>query len=128
MIDASCAGFADLAGVRGEFGGVSLGDGDWFWRLDGCGTCVVGYAMVDEIRGVLAHGVGDVAVDVDGGGGADVADDGGEGLDVHAVLQRCGSECMAEVVEPNILAPGPLQGLFHCNRSITSRLPKAPQV
>ena len=113
LVDAAGAGFADFAGVGGEFGGVGLGDGGWFGRLGGYGTLVVGDAAVDEIGGVLAHGVGDVAVDVDGGGGADVTDDGGQGLDVHAVLQGGGSERVAEVVEPNILAPGPLQGLFH---------------
>ena len=111
LVDAAGAGFADLAGVGGEFGGVGLGDGGWVWQ--GGGSVVVGDAAVDEIGGVLAHGVGDVAVDVDGGGGADVADDGGQSLDVHAVLQRRGREGMAEVVEPNILAPGPVKGLFH---------------
>ena len=113
LVDASGAGFADFAGVGGEFGGVGLGDGGRFGRLGGYGTFAVGDAVVDEIGGILAHGVGDVAVDVDGGGGADVADDGGQGLYVHAVLQGGGREGMAEVVEPNIFAPGPLQGLFH---------------
>ncbi len=70
-------------------------------------------ALIDKIGGVLAHGVGDMAVDVDGGGGADVTDDGGQGLDVHAVLQRRCGESMTEIVEPNILAPGPVKGLFH---------------
>ena len=113
LVDAAGAGFADLAGVGGEFGGVGLGDGGWFGRFCNCGTFVMGDAVVDEIGGVLAHGVGDVAVDVDGGGGADVADDGGQGLDVHAVLQGGGGKGVTEVVEPNILASGPLQGLFH---------------
>ena len=111
LVDAAGAGFADFAGVGGEFGGVGLGDGGRFWGVD-MGVAVSD-ALVDEIRGVLAHGVGDVAVDVDGGGGADVADDGGEGLDVHAVLQSGGGEGVTEVVKPNILTPGPLQGLFH---------------
>ena len=92
MVDAAGAGFADFAGVGGEFGGVGLGEGDWFWWFSN--SFIVGNAPVNEIGGVLAHGVGDVAVDVDGGGGADVADDGGKCLDVHAVLQGSSGEGM----------------------------------
>lgn len=70
-------------------------------------------ALVDEIGGVLAHGVGDVAVDVDGGGGADVADDGGERLNVHAVLQGGSGEGMTKIVKTYIFTVGPVKGLFH---------------
>ncbi len=33
LVDAAGAGFADFAGVGGEFGGVGFGDGGWFWRF-----------------------------------------------------------------------------------------------
>ena len=51
-------------------------------------------------------------VTVDGGGGRDVANDGGDGFHVHAVLQGHGGEGVAQVVEANVLAVGPLKGLF----------------
>lgn len=34
LVDAAGAGFADFAGVGGEFGGVGLGDGGRFGRFD----------------------------------------------------------------------------------------------
>lgn len=59
------------------------------------------------------HGVGDVGVDVQCGGRGDVADDGGQGLDVHAVLQGHGGEGVAQVMEANLFTLRPLQRLLH---------------
>ena len=38
-----------------------------------------------------------------------MADDGGEGLDVHAVFQRCGGKSVPQIVKPDVLAVGPFQ-------------------
>ena len=38
-----------------------------------------------------------------------MTDDGGEGLDVHAVLQRCGGESVPQIVKPDVLAVGTFQ-------------------
>ena len=38
-----------------------------------------------------------------------MADNGGEGLDVHAVLQRCCGESVPQIVKPDVLAVGPFQ-------------------
>ena len=38
-----------------------------------------------------------------------MANDGGEGLDVHAVFQRCGCEGVPQIVKPDVLAVGPFQ-------------------
>lgn len=38
-----------------------------------------------------------------------MTDNGGESLDVHTVLQRCGGEGVPEIVKPDMLAVGPFQ-------------------
>ena len=38
-----------------------------------------------------------------------MTDDGGEGLDVHAVFQRCGCESVPQIVKLDVLAVGPFQ-------------------
>ena len=67
---------------------------------------------VDSHGCLLLHGIGNVAVDVERGLGADVADHGGERLDVHAVFQRHGCKGMAQIVEADLLAPRSLQYLL----------------
>lgn len=91
--DAAGAGLAAeaLVGVEGRGGLFRL------WGGHGGGGA--GDGAVDGCGGLLAHGVGDVGVDVQRRGHAVVADDGGEGFDIHARLQRQRGECMAQVVE-----------------------------
>ncbi len=62
------------------------------------GVCTADLS-VDSHSCLLLHGVGDMTVYVECGLGADVADHGGKGLDVHAVFNRHGGEGVAEVVE-----------------------------
>ena len=38
-----------------------------------------------------------------------MADDSGESLDVHAVLQRCGGERVPQIVKSDVFAVGPFQ-------------------
>ena len=38
-----------------------------------------------------------------------MADDGGEGFDVHAVFQRCGCEGMPQIVKSDVFAVSPFQ-------------------
>ena len=38
-----------------------------------------------------------------------MADDGGEGLDVHAMFQRCGGKGVPEIVKSDVLAVSPFQ-------------------
>ena len=70
---------------------------------------LVAEAAVDFGRGLTLHLAGDVGVDVQGRGRRHVPQHGGEGLDVHTVLQRHGSEGVPQVMEAHLLAPGPLQ-------------------
>ena len=62
--------------------------------------------------------------DIHSGLGADVADHGGQRLDVHAVFKCHGSEGVAEVVEADLLALRSLQYLleFAIDRIGISRL------
>ena len=66
-------------------------------------------ALVDFYRRCPAHLIGDMGVDVQRGAAGDVTDDGGEGLDVHTVLQRGRAECVTQIVEPYLFALSPLQ-------------------
>ena len=54
-------------------------------------------------------GGGDVGVSVQGKPCAEVAQNGRDGFHVYPVLQGQGSECVAQVVEPHIRQPCPLQ-------------------
>ena len=49
---------------------------------------------VDFCRRRLLHFVGDMGVDIQCRGAGDVADNGGQGLDVHPVFQGAGGECV----------------------------------
>ena len=69
----------------------------------------IAQATVDLGGSFTQHIAGDVGVDVQGGGRRHMAQHGGECLDVHAVLQRHGSEGMAQIVKSDLLAPSPLQ-------------------
>ena len=64
---------------------------------------------VDFVRRALPHGVGDVGVGVQGGGAGHMADDGAQGLDVHAMLQGGGGEGVPQIMEPQALALRPFQ-------------------
>ena len=68
---------------------------------------------VDLYRRLLLHGVGDMGVDVQRRCGRCVPDDGGQRLDIHPMLQCHGRKCMPQIMEPNLLALRPLQGLLH---------------
>lgn len=56
-------------------------------------------ALVNLCSGLPLHIVRDVGVDVQCGGAGDVADDSGEGLHIHPMFQRVGSENVSEIVE-----------------------------
>ena len=109
LVDAAGAGFAVFGFVGLEaalVGGLSL-----LVRRDG-GIGLADLA-VDLCRRLALHGVGDVGIDVQGGGRGDVADDGGQGLHIHTVLQCHGGEGMAQVMEANFFALGTLQRPLH---------------
>lgn len=86
--------FIDLGDTAGTcFAPLALvgleGVGGW---LSGCylSHCLrirLSDALVDFCCRRPAHLIGDVGVDVQRGAAGDVPDDGGEGLDVHAMLQ-----------------------------------------
>ena len=106
LVDTAGAWLADLAGVGAEFlfvlrhfllGGKPILQG--FVVLEGLAAAD---AALGLLRRLALHGAGDVAVDVDGDGGGDVADDGGEGFHVHAELQGYGGEGVAQIVEADV--------------------------
>ena len=67
---------------------------------------------VDADRSVFLHLTGDMGVDIQRGLGGYMTDDGGEGLHIHAMLQRHGGEGMPEVVESHSFAVSPFQDLL----------------
>lgn len=89
LVDASGAGFAGAPRRRLE--GFLPG------RFRIVFLHLVAEAAVDFGRGLALHLAGDVGVDVQGRGRRHVPQHGGEGLDVHAVLQRHGSEGVTQV-------------------------------
>ena len=92
-----------LMGLKGAGGGFT---GRSFGRLRGS---VSSNPLIDFCRCGALHLVGDMGVDVQGGGTGHMADDGGEGLDIHAVLQGGGGEGVAQVMEADVLTIGPFQ-------------------
>ena len=50
-----------------------------------------------------------MGVDVQRGGGGDMADNGGESLGVHPMFQSGGCEGVSEVMETNLFASSPFQ-------------------
>ena len=66
------------------------GGGGLFRLWGGHRGCSAGDGFVDGCGGLLAHGVGDVGVDVQGRGDAVVTDDGGEGLLTSMLFSRDG--------------------------------------
>ena len=70
---------------------------------------LVAQATVDLGGGFTEHIAGDVGINVQRGRRRHMAQHGGEGLDVHAVFQGHGGEGVAQIVEADLLAPGPLQ-------------------
>ena len=65
--------------------------------------------MVDLACRRLPHLVCDVSVDVQCGAAGHMPNHRGEGLDVHPMLQRHGGEQVAEIMEADVFATGPLQ-------------------
>ena len=63
-------------------------------------------------RGFLLRCRCDMGIGVQGEAGGEVAQDGGYGLDVHAVLQSDGGKGVAEVVEANLGDACPCQHPF----------------
>lgn len=103
LVDASSAGLSDAPHDRLEVGQGILR----------CLRSVLRYfvaqAPVDLGGGFAEHVAGDVGVDVQRGCRRYVAQHGGEGFDVHAVLQRHGGESVAQIMEADLFALGPLQ-------------------
>ena len=105
---------ASLPKLRRGFGGGRFTCLGWLYALRKFGhlrICTADFA-VDPHGRLLLHSVGDMAVYVERGLGADVADHGGERLDVHAVFECHGSEGVAQVVETDLLALRSLQYLL----------------
>ena len=72
------------------------------WRCRFGHFCVCSADLsVDSHGCLLLHGVGDMAVDVERGLGADVSYHGGESLDIHAIFKCHRGEGVARVVEAN---------------------------
>ena len=65
--------------------------------------------MVDLACRRLPHLVCDVGVDVQRGTARYMPDHRREGLDVHPMLQGHGGEQVAEIMEADVFATGPLQ-------------------
>ena len=63
----------------------------------------------DLVGGLLPHLIGHMGVDIQGRGTGHMADDDGQGLDVHAVLQGVGGKGVAQIVKPQMLTPRPFQ-------------------
>ena len=66
-----------------------------------------------------------MGVDIQGRGTGHMADDGGQSLDVHAVLQGVGGKGMTQVVKPQMLTPSPFQHsgqLFPYRRRVQGRI------
>ena len=107
----STLSYLGLVRLKNRFCGVFLA---WFGTCLGWlgfghfGVCTA-YFPVDANRRLLLHGVCDMAVDVQRGFCADVANHGRQGLDVHTVFECHGSEGMAQVVESDSLAVGSLE-------------------
>ena len=102
--DAARTGTAAVALYRLKV--IVIGDGGNYQPL---GTLHAGDGPVDGISGLLLHIVRDMGVDVQCSGRGDVADDSGQGLDVHAVFQGEGGEGVAQIVEPQVLTACQLQ-------------------
>ena len=66
------------------------------WR---CLRCLLWFrltdAPVDGDSGLLLHLVCDMSVHIQRGSAGDVTDDGGQGLDIHPMLQGIGGECVS---------------------------------
>ena len=78
-------------------------------RLWGFRRHLVAQATVNLGGGFTEHIAGDVRINVQRGRRRHMAQHGGEGLDVHAVFQGHGGEGVAQIVEADLLTPGPLQ-------------------
>lgn len=105
LSDAPSAWFAAFPLVRLEGAGGEF-PGRGFRLL--CGLDLAD-SPVDFACCRLSHLIGDVGVDVQCGAAGHMPNHRGEGLDVHPMLQRHGGEQVAEIMEADVLAPGPLQ-------------------
>ena len=80
-----------------------------FWRF-------YSHHLLHEIShrlgGLVLHLAGGVSVGAESETGVVVAKHGGDGFHVHAVLQGRGGECVAEVVEAEMLNSGGFEELF----------------
>ena len=66
-----------------------------------------------------------MGVDIQGGSTGHMADNGRQGLDVHAMLQRVGGKGVAQIVKPQMLTPRPFQHsgqLFPHRRRVQGRI------
>ena len=105
LSDAPGSCLAPLALVRPECAGSGfLCGGFCFCRKLGLADSPVDFACR-----CLPHLIGDVGVDVQRGAAGHVPDHRGEGFDIDSVFQRHGGEQVTQVVEADVLAPGPLQ-------------------
>ena len=105
LSDAPSAWFAAFPLVRLEGAGGEF-PGRGFRLL--CGLDLAD-SPVDFACCRLSHLIGDVGVDVQSGAAGHVTDHRGEGLDVHSVFQGHGGKQVTEVMETDMLAPGPFQ-------------------
>ena len=66
----------------------------------------LGYEAAHGFRRLILHLPGGVGVGAQGESGIVVAQHTGDSLDVHAVLERQGSEGMSQIVKSDMLQPG----------------------
>ena len=105
LCDASGAWLAALALVRLEGAGSGLS-----WHRLILHLCLrFDDALVNLHCCCTAHLIGDMGVDVQRSAAGNVTNHRGESFDIHSMLQGHGGEQVAEVVEADVLAPGPLQ-------------------
>ena len=72
-------------------------------NLEWLGLEGTGEETPHRVRRLLLHGGGDVCVGIQGKPGAVVTQHGGEGFDVHAVLQGQDREWVSQVMESDPL-------------------------
>ena len=76
------------------------------------------------LRRVLLHRLGDMPVGVEGKSRAVVAQQAGERLDVHAILERNRGKCMSQRMEGNFLHSGPFQNsMKHFQHTVRTHWP-----
>ena len=104
LVDAAGACFAVFTLIRLEAALIGV----LFLLIRRHGSIGLADLMVDLYRRLLLHSIGHMGVDVQGCCRGNMADDGGERLYIHSMLQRHGCEGVPQVVEANLFTLRPL--------------------